>query len=401
MKNKKIFIYAKGSCWKRQLDAGKMFNYLSKNGYEIVKKPGKSDIILFVTCAFLNGKLENSLKKVKEFQKYNAELIVAGCLPVTGKSELSEIFNGKIITTKDLDKDIEKILPPNLVKFKDVEDANLLLETSEYEYDKKIKKREFVIKTKISRKNSVINKFSEKQFHIRVSWGCTGNCSYCTIKDSTGKFRSKPFDECIKEFKKGLEEGYKNFVLDGTDVGAYGIDIGSSFSKLLDELTKNPNDYYITIRELHPKWIYRYIDEIEEIVKRNKILVLDVAIQSTNDRVLKMMNRPTDVEKMRDAFKRLKKANPDLWITCEFILGFPTETEEEFNQSLTFIKDLQFNGGQIYSFSCRKGTEAEKIEPKLTEEEMLNRMKNTKKFLKNAGYKVITPDEKFLVFREK
>ena len=417
MKIRKVFIYAEVACWNRQLDATKIQNYLIKNDYQIVDNPDDADTIIFVSCAFLKEKLDDSLNKVKEFQKYGAELIVAGCLPITGKDELLRIFNGKTVGTKDLDK-IENLLPPkNNVRFKDIEDANILLENEDEKDTIKVVKKifgktdllkkistnltEHILKNLVG-ENSVEYKFSKKQFHIRIAWGCTGDCSYCTIKKSAGPFHSKPLEECIKEFKKGLSQGYKNFVLDATDVGAYGIDIESSFPELLDNITKIPGDYYIFIREVHPKWIIRYIDELENILKRRKILILDIAIQSANSRILKLMNRPSDIEKMKKTLVRLKKSIPDIAYTCEFIIGFPTETEEEFKQSINFIKEVGLTGGQIYLFSCRRGTEAEKIEPKIPEKEMIKRALCGMKFLKKAGYTAdYISKEKLLLFNKK
>jgi len=416
-KMNKIFIYTEGACWKRLLDADKIRKYLSANGYNIVQNSDEADKIILVTCAFLNGKSENSINRVKEFQKNNAELIVAGCLPAVEKEKLAEIFDGKTIETKNLDTDIEKIFPPTKIKFAEIEDANMLFaETDDDTFfvliKRILKKSKFIAKTLSKVQDYVLKhllgeksaayKFIKKQYHIRIAWGCTGNCSYCTIKKSTGPFRSKPFEECMKEFKKGLKEGYRNFVLDATDVGAYGIDLESSFPKLLDEMTKAQEDFYITIREINAKWVVRYVNELEEILKRNKILILDVAIQSINRRILSLMKRPQDAERMKEAFLKVRKANSDFSLTCEFIIGFPTETEEEFLENLEFIKDVGFSGGQLYEFSCRTGTEAEKIESKVPNEEIVRRIKFAKKYLKNIGYYAsYIPKEHILIFMKR
>jgi tRNA A37 methylthiotransferase MiaB len=411
---KKIFIATSGVCWKRSLDAGKIKNYLLKNDYKITESLEKSDIIILVTCAFLNGKSANSHEKVKDFLKEDAEVIVAGCLPTVEKEKLKEYFSGEIIETKNIKEDIEKIFPPTKISFKDVEDANILFEDktekSSIDYLKiAISKSNFIKKNLNFIKNHVLKhligedspayKFSEKQFHVRVAWGCTGNCSYCTIKKSTGSFYSKPFDICVKEFKKGLNEGYKNFVLDATDLGAYGIDINSSFTELLDKFTDYPGSYYINIRELNARWITRYNDELVRILEKNKILLFDIAIQSASPRILKLMNRPYDVEKLKNSLLKIRKVDADFSLTCEFIVGFPTETEEEFIQSLNFIKDVGFDGGQLYEFSLRPGTEAENIEPKISQDVILKRINYAKKFLKKNGYYAKhLPEESMLVF---
>jgi len=121
-----VFILAK-ACSQRQLDAKKIESYLIENNYKIVNHPKFADFIIFVTCAFRNNMAENALKKVKNLQRYNAELIVAGCLPGIDKEELSKIFKGKVIITKDLNK-IDSLFPKNLKKFRDLNDENVFFQ---------------------------------------------------------------------------------------------------------------------------------------------------------------------------------------------------------------------------------------------------------------------------------
>ena len=407
-----------GVCWKRSLDATKIRNYLIKNGYKVVNNIRDADVVVLITCAFLNQKAEESHRLVKKYLKRGVELVVAGCLPAVEKDKLREYFDGPTIETKNLSEDIERIFPPTRIRFDELHDSNILFEDLVEGHSlldslkKKIEWLEVVEKKILSIKdcilksifgeNSPIYKFSKKQYHVRVAWGCTGNCSYCTIKKSTGSFRSKPIDVCINEFRMGLEKGYKNFILDATDVGAYGIDINSSFPELLKKLTSFNGDYYISIRELNAKWVVRYVEELIEILKKNKILLFDIAIQSASPRILKLMKRPTDIEKLREALMKIREVKADFFLTCEFIVGFPTETEEEFMQSLDFIRDIGFDGGQIYEFSCRPGTEAENIEPKIPRKEILRRIRIAKKYLKSCGYKSVhLPNQGILVFRKK
>ncbi|ENO12440.1 2-methylthioadenine synthetase [Thermoplasmatales archaeon SCGC AB-539-C06] len=250
-----------------------------------------------------------------------------------------------------------------------------------------IKIEKYILKNLFDEYSYIARQLSKKSlFHIRISWGCLGNCSYCGVKKAIGSFKSKPIDQCITEFRKGLNQGYKHFVINADDTGAYGKDIGSSLPELLDKITKISGKYEISIRNLHPKWIIKYIDDLEEIIKEYEIISVDVPLQSWNRRILKLMNRCSDIEKIKDAFLRLHTSCPDLSINTEFILGFPTETEEEFKQNLDFIKESDFSRIGLYQFSCKDGTEAENIEPKIPQEEILRRLKYAKKFMKNIGY---------------
>jgi len=399
-----IFIYPADPCWKRLLDANKIKDYLSKNGYKLVDKPNDAETIIIVTCAFLAYTTELALKKITDFKQYNAEIIVAGCLPDINKEDLSKIFNGETLKTKELDEKIEVLFPPkNNVRFKDIADANSLYETpngaGNVDHIKKIlykikflkiipKEINKFIFTHLTKDKRVGYFLTQEHFHIRISEGCMGNCSYCGIKKAIGKYRSKPLQDCIKEFERGLSKGYKNFILDSSDVGIYGIDINSSFPEILNELTKKPGDYKITLREVHPRWVVKYIDELEKILKKNKILIFDLSLQSMNKRILQLMNRYSDVKKIKDAIRRLMNATEDVFFTCQFIICFPTEKREEFQETLDSILEMNFNGGQLFLFSCKKDTEAEKIEPKIPEKEMIERLEYSKEFLRKNGYYV-------------
>jgi len=390
---KKVCIFAPELCIKRSLDSKRISTFLTQNNYEIVNNPKQSDTIIFMTCAVGNKKTDFSLDTVKELQKYDAELIVAGCLPDIEKEELSKIFNGTTISTKDIHK-IDDIFQDTSIKFNTIDDANILFENFGFLSSNMlsvgimkyyIKARNFILKYKLGETSTLYRSLIKKHFHIRISRGCLGKCSYCAIRKAVGIHKSKPFDICVQELRTGLNAGYKNFVIAADDIGAYGLDIDSSFPELLDKMTNIPDDFEIDLQEINPRWIVKYIDELEEIFKRGKIVQIDVALQSGSSRILQKMNRYFDTEKMKDAILRLRKVYPDLSITVQNIVGFPTETKEDFSKTIQFLKDIDFNGGLIYKFSCKTGTMAEGIEPKITKKEMGKRLKYAKKELKHIG----------------
>jgi len=418
---KKIFICVE-SCQRRLLEANKVHTYLLKNGYEIVDNPKDANIIILVGCAASNQSAEYTLNKVKELQRYDAELIVAGCLPAIEKEKLAEIFDGKTISTKDLDK-IDSLFPKNKIKFNSIDDENILNQNVSEEKSlpfikqigeikKNFRNVEWMEKLYLKIKNHILkNLFGENSFiyrflrfgdkplyNITISIGCAGSCSYCAIKKAIGPLKSKPLDQCIKEFKNGLDEGYKDFVLNADDSGPYGLDIGSSFPELLDEITSIPGDYEISIRAFGPQWVIKYLNDLERILEKHKIKRMYIPMQSANNRILKLMNRYSDAEKMKDAFLRLKKADPDLLLNTHYILGFPTEGEEEFKGTMSFIKEINFSGGSIFPFIRRSGTESENIEPKISQKVISRRLRFAKKFLKKDGYTVIYVSKPLHVF---
>jgi len=405
MNTKKIYVYCEPeACRRRALDATKLSEYFSKNNYEIVKNPKAADIMFFITCSGVKETTDICLKKIKDFKKYDAELIVGGCLPVADKDKLDDIFKGRSIGTKDLNQ-IDDLFPKNKIKFKEIKDANILYKNnSKFNFlkNKFNKIQDFVLKH-IFGKYSYTNFSSDRtQMHIRISWGCPNKCSYCTITKSTGSFYSKPIEKCIKEFKNGLKNNYHDFVITADNTGAYGIDIQRTFPELLDELTNIDGRYELFVRGLTPSWLVKYIDDLEKILKKEKIKIIEIPIQSASERILRRMRRYPDIEKIKESFLKLKSYYPSLKTFTHLIVGFPSENMEDIKQTLTFIKDADIDAGQVFPFSIKEGTKAEKIESKVSKNEILTRMNFIKKTLKRQGYRVINlPKINALLFDKK
>jgi threonylcarbamoyladenosine tRNA methylthiotransferase CDKAL1 len=402
---KKLFIYILPVCDKRPLDANRVKNYFLKNNYKIVNKPKDADLIIFFTCAAFESTAKKSLEKIKEFQKYKAELIVSGCLPDIEKDELTNIFNGKIISTKNLDN-IDSFFPENKIKFKDIKDANIPFENINTQtikgfLEKSSEKINLIKNTYMKLKNYIIKKISEKNtllhhflvkdsvYYIRVCWGCTGNCSYCSIKKAVGALKSKPLDICVREFNEGLEKGNTDFLITADETGGYGLDINTSLIDLINEFTKIKGNYKITIRALKPGWLVKHEKELTELLKTNKIKQLEIPIQSGSKKILTLMNRFSDTDKIRDSFLRLKQSSNNLKFFSHLIFGFPSETWQDFESTMTFIKESKIDMGLVFPFSCRKGTIAETIEPKISKKEVNKRFKYARKYLKKNGYNVL------------
>jgi len=411
---KKIFIYVH-ACDRRGLDASKVRKYLIAANYEIVDRVEDADVILLFTCATLEYITKESLKKVKQFQKYNAELIIAGCLPAIEKEKLAKIFDGKTIITKDINS-IKQLFPDNEKNISLSKDANIVFRNINVNgsiriIKKTIHKIKPLEKIFIRIKNHMLkNLFGENSlmyrvldqtsyFFIRISSGCLGNCAYCAIKKAIGTYKSKAIDQCVSELNDGIKKGYKHFVLDADDTGAYGLDIESNFPELVDKLTDIPGYYQISIRNLHPKWIVKYIDDLEQILKKEKIVSIESPIQTGSSRILKLMNRYSDTQKIMEAYHRLQKAYPEISLSTHYLMGFPSETDEDFLLTMDYIKKINFSAGNIIPYELKVGTISESIEPKISKEQRKKWAIKAKKFLKNCGYDVIYfPRSKLFIF---
>jgi len=405
---KKVFIDAELLCDRRKLDITRISKYLIRNDYQIVDSPKKANIILICTCGFGNSMADISFKKIKELNKYDGEVIVTGCLPDTDKKRFDHFFNGQSFSTKHIDE-IENYLPGNNVSFSEIEDSNSLWNNLNRDKIRDIIKLLFLkfdltkrvyigffdqmFRNKIGENHLILHSFYGLNlpiadlYIIRIASGCWQNCAYCGIKKAVGGFKSKALNVCINEFKNGLEKGYTNFFLTAEDTGCYGLDIDSNFPDLLDKITNINGEYRINIYALNPKWVVEYIDELEKIVKKGKIKAICIPIQSGNTRILTHMNRYSDVEKIKSAFIRLKKANSDLTLATHCIVGFPSETDQEFIETLDFIKATNLDLGIIMVMSIKTDTEAERIELKVSRKEINKRMSSAQKYLNNSGYK--------------
>jgi len=401
---KKVYVYTNTNCRRRLIDSKKVQLYFFKNNFKIVNHPKEADFVIYITCAYRDEITNSTLEKIKELQKYNGELIVAGCLPLIEEQKLFKIFKGKTISTKDIEK-IDNLFPKNKIKFSSISDAEAISEIqniflSEENYLLKnypiLNKyynsfREFLI-SKILNKHLLIYLSPTKPefYHVRISWGCFGNCSYCGIKKAIGPLKSKPFQDCINEFEKGLKSGYKTFVITADDVGAYGIDIGYDFPTLLDKFTNFEYEYEISVQDLDPRWIVKYIDKLEPIFKKGKITSVNIALQSGCSKILKLMNRYSEIDKIKEALIRLRNVSDKLSFDMHFIIGFPTETYDDFLKTIEFIKKIGFDMGFIYRFSSKTDTVAEKIKPKVSNDEINYRIQSAKQLLKDYRYKVIS-----------
>ena len=199
---------------------------------------------------------------------------------------------------------------------------------------------------------------SDKTFCLRVSTGCMGNCSYCSIKLARGRIKSRPIDDIVKSFRQGLEMGYKDFALLGTDVGDYGKDRGKDLLDLLKKLVSHDGEFKLRLRNINPRWLIPSADEFCEIAKTGKIAYILTPIESGSDQILEKMNRKHRAEDFIAAVTKIRRACPEIFIKTQIMVGFPGETEEDFRKSKELFRLGLFNYFEIYAYTPRPGTRA-------------------------------------------
>lgn len=208
--------------------------------------------------------------------------------------------------------------------------------------------------------------------YIKIEDGCNNFCSYCTIPYTRGVSRSRPKDEILAEIKSLIQKGYLEFVLTGIHTAHYGIDNKEcSFSTLVEEILKIPGLYRLRISSIEESEIDEHL--ITLFTKYpNLAHHLHMPLQSGSPSVLKRMRRKYNTQDFIEKVRRIRLVCPDIAITTDVIVGFPQESDEEFNQSVQFIKDISFAEVHVFPFSARPGTDAAKmdgqIDPKVKQE---------------------------------
>ena len=206
-----------------------------------------------------------------------------------------------------------------------------------------------------------INKFIEHtRAFVKIQDGCNAFCSYCTIPYARGGLRSKNFDTVIKEVTNLVNNGYKEIVLTGIHTGRYGIENNTNLEKLLKEMVKIPNIFRIRLSSIE---INEITDGIIELIKNNNIMAkhLHIPLQSGSNKILEKMNRKYDLKFFNKRIEKIKKEIEDISITTDLIVGFPGETEDDFDETINTLKEIKFTKIHTFPYSKREGTEAAKM----------------------------------------
>ena len=209
-----------------------------------------------------------------------------------------------------------------------------------------------------------ITKFDRTRAYIKIEDGCESHCTYCIIPKARGKIRSKPFDDVINEVKKLTEGGCREIVLTGIETGSYGRDIGSSLAELLEEIDKIEGIGRIRLGSLDPSIMKP--DFVKRIAAVSSLAHhFHISMQSGSNSVLRMMKRKYNAEMALAAINSLREAMPDVCFTTDIIVGFPTESDENFRETVEFAKKAQFLMMHVFPYSKRSGTPAAEMKEQI------------------------------------
>ena len=336
----KVSFYTLG-CKVNLYESEVIMNMFKKRGYEIVDFDSTSDIVIINTCTVTNTSDKKSRNIIRQAVKNNpnAIIVVMGCYSQVRSEDIKSIPGVNIIIG-------------NSNKSKVVD----LVE----EYIKNKENKTIIDNTmKTCFEPMELDSFETKtRAFVKIQDGCNNFCSYCIIPYSRGNIRSKEKEDVIKEITCLVNNGYKEVVLTGIHTGHYGKDkYDYDFSDLLNELCKIDGLLRIRISSIE---ITELDDKFMKVLENKKIVDhIHIPLQSGCDKILKLMNRKYDTEYFYNKIEKIRSIRPDISITTDLIVGFPNETDKDFNDTCEFIKKVKFTKVHVFPYSRRKGTPAD------------------------------------------
>lgn len=335
-------------------ESEKIASILEQMGYKPTQKRENADVIVFNTCAIREGaedRMFGNVGALKRQKKQNPNLVIAVCGCASQKSATAEYI-------KKTFPFVDVILGTfNLHKIGDyIEEAR--------------KKRvlELWEEGEIDEEKTYLRTSGDNAW-VNIMYGCNNFCTYCIVPYVRGREKSRKSENILNEIKEIIASGkYKKITLLGQNVNSYGKDLSPAmtFTQLLRQITALDGDFKVGFMTSHPKDI---TDElIEEIARNDKMLKeIHLPAQSGNNRILKAMNRSYTREKYLDIIAKIKKLIPNVTLTSDFIVGFPTETEQEFCDTLDLVEKVRFSGIFAFIYSPREGTVAARMDGQIDE----------------------------------
>ncbi len=347
-------------CPKNQVDAERMLALIDEAGHTIVDYVDGCDVVIINTCGFIDDAKKEAIENILDTVELKNEgivrkIIVTGCLAQRHKEEIAKEIpevdavigigaNGKILDVIDevmSNTDLVESFPPQ----SDLPlDGQRILTTPEH------------------------------WAYLKIADGCSNRCTYCTIPSIRGDMRSRKIENIIDEAKQLAEVGVKELIVIAQDTTSYGLDLYGELKlpELLNELCEIDGIEWIRLLYCYPD---RITDELIATIKNQEKIVnyIDLPLQHANDRILKAMNRRGTSEAIRNTIEKLRKEIPDVVIRTTFIVGFPGEDDEAFEDLATFVNEIEFDRLGCFSFSPQEGTPAYDMDDQLEDDVKLNR----------------------------
>ena len=366
----KFFITEDDMCTTQKLNLARVQQWIIKNGGSIISDPENADKILCQTCNGWSLLEKNSYKRIRKYsKKFKDKMIVMGCINDAHPKKVKKIFDGPTVQTKT-DKpysfaSIQKYFPEFKIALEDIPAQSKFRRKEDY--------REYNLR---------------KRF-INIAEGCSFNCTFCTHKPGLGERRSRNLDEILKQINECSKEGVDVINLMGMETSLWGIELGLSYPILLEEILKIKGDFQIHVAQFQPTGIKRYYDELLKLFSNKRVTDIQLPIQTTSKRIMRMMKRQELSAYVGPFIKELRKINQRSVLRTDLIICWPSETQEERFDSLNFAGD-HFDEIALYTIELNKDLPAWKFkEDAYTNDEMNELRFSSRKYLEEKFPNVV------------
>jgi len=342
MKEKKRVYIETYGCNVNKSDSEIMMGILAESGFEIVSSIDLADIVIINTCIVKTPTAKRMERKIMEIYSSNKPLIVAGCMARAEPERIGKLAPKASIITPDAIEKIVEVVKRTLNGEKVIVDSE---------------KKEKVLLPKIP--------FNKIISIVQISSGCLSACTFCETRIARGVLKSYRPSSIIGRIKEDLENGFKEFWITSQDNGCYGFDIGTNLAELLNAIVKIEGNFFVRVGMINPVHLIRKKDLLENLIqvfKNEKIFkFVHLPVQSGSNKVLKDMNRGHSIEEFLEVVDLFKKEIPEITIATDIIVGYPTETDEDFEKTMNLLKALEPDIVNMSRFFPRPKTIAEKL----------------------------------------
>lgn len=353
-------LFVSLGCDKNLVDSEVMLGMLKERGYTFTDDQTQADAAVVNTCCFINDAKEESIQTILELAELKKTgqlkaLVVAGCLAQRYQEEVQKEIEevDAIIGTTALEKVVETL--------------------DEVLAGKGENHLEALDKAPLGGKERVLTTGGYFSY-LKIAEGCNKHCTYCIIPKVRGEYRSVPMELLLDEARQLAGKGIKELILVAQETTLYGMDLygEKKLPELLERLCEIEGLIWIRIMYCYPEEITQ---ELIDVMKRQPKIChyLDIPIQSGSDRILKLMGRRTDTAQIEELVDHLREEIPDICIRTTFITGFPTETEEDFTETMKFINRMEFDRLGAFTYSPEEGTPAAGMDGQVEEEIKIRR----------------------------
>ena len=356
----KVYVTTFG-CQQNEADSERLLGQAVFMGYEKTDAPENADLIIYNTCAVREHAELRALSRtgqLKALKKQNPELIIGlwGCM----------------VSQDHRMNDVKMSYP--YVDF--VAGTNMLHRLCEIVCDvmESEKRRYYVTDEQAMTVEGVpVVRSDEFKAYVSIMYGCNNFCTYCVVPHVRGRERSREKSAILSEIRELIDGGYREITLLGQNVNSYKASDGSGFCELLQDICNIDGDFIVRFMTSHPK---DASDELIDIIAKNKKIArhFHLPVQSGSSRILSLMNRKYTAEHYLALAKRIKEKIPDISLTTDIIVGFPGETEEDFEKTLEMVRQVGYDSIYSFIYSPRKGTPAAGMEDPISYEEKTERM---------------------------